>query len=84
MSSATPSPLTIPPEVEAEMTSAVRAFVESLLERIRKLEARVGLKPQNSSLPPARNIRTPARSRRNRNRRRSVAGSLVTRNTNRP
>jgi transposase len=35
------------------MTPAVRAFVESLLVRIRNLEARVGLNPQNSSLPPS-------------------------------
>ncbi len=53
MSSAKPSPLTIPPELEAEMTPAVLAFVESLLERIRNLEAKVGLNPQNSSLPPS-------------------------------
>ena len=53
MLSAKPSPLTISPELEAEMTPAVRAFVESLLERIRNLEARVGLNPQNSSLPPS-------------------------------
>jgi len=53
MSSAKPGPLTITPELEAEMSPAVRAFVESLLERIRNLEARVGLNPQNSSLPPS-------------------------------
>jgi len=53
MSSAQPSPLTIPPELEAEMTPAVRSFVESLLDRIRKLEARLGMNPQNSSLPPS-------------------------------
>jgi transposase len=53
MSSTKPSPHTIPPELEAEMTPAVRAFVESLLERLRNLEARVGLNPQNSSLPPS-------------------------------
>ena len=35
------------------MTPAVRAFVESLLDRIGKLEARVGVNPQNSSLPPS-------------------------------
>ena len=45
--------LTISPELDAEMTPAVRAFVESLLERIGKLEAIVGLTPQNSSLPPS-------------------------------
>jgi transposase len=53
MSSAKPKPLTIPPELDAEMTPAVRAFVESLLDRIGKLEDRVGLNPQNSSLPPS-------------------------------
>jgi transposase len=53
MSSANPNPLTIPPKVEAEMTPAVRAFVASLLDRVRKLEARLGLNPQNSSLPPS-------------------------------
>ena len=53
MSSAKPNPLTIPPELDVEMTPAVRAFVESLLDRIGKLEARVGLNPQNSSLPPS-------------------------------
>ncbi len=53
MSSAQPSPLTIPPELEAEMTPAVRSFVELLLDRIRKLEARLGMNPQNSSLPPS-------------------------------
>jgi transposase len=53
MSSFKPGPLTIPPELEAEMTPAVRAFVVSLLERIRTLEARLGLTPQNSSLPPS-------------------------------
>ncbi len=53
MSSAKPDPLTIPPQLEVEMTPAVRLFVESLLERIRKLEAKAGLTPQNSSLPPS-------------------------------
>jgi transposase len=53
MSSAKPNALTIPPELDAEMTPAVRAFVESLLDRIGKLEARVGATPQNSSLPPS-------------------------------
>jgi len=53
MSSAKPDPLTIPPKLEVEMTPAVRAFVESLLERIRKLEAKGGVSPQNSSLPPS-------------------------------
>jgi transposase len=53
MPPAKPGPLTITPELEAEMSPAVRAFVESLLERIRNLEARVGLNPQNSSLPPS-------------------------------
>jgi len=53
MSSTKPNSLAIPPEVEAEMTPAIRAFVESLLDRIAKLEARLGLNPQNSSLPPS-------------------------------
>jgi len=53
MSSAQPKPLVIPPELDAEMTPAVRAFVKSLLDRIEKLEARVGVNPQNSSLPPS-------------------------------
>ena len=46
------SPLAIPPEVDAEMTPAVRAFVRALLDRIAQLEQ--GRKtPQNSSLPPS-------------------------------
>jgi transposase len=59
MSSQKIKPITIPPELEAEMTPAVRAFVGILLDRIAKLEARVeelerGRKtPQNSSLPPS-------------------------------
>ncbi len=53
MSSTTPKPLTIPPELDAEMTPAVRAFVKSLLKRIEELEAKVGANPQNSSLPPS-------------------------------
>jgi len=43
----------IPPELADEMTPAVRAFVESLLGRIADLEARLGMTPQNSSLPPS-------------------------------
>lgn len=53
MSSAQPQPIVIPPELEAEMTPAVRAFVDMLIDRIAKLEARLGLNPQNSSLPPS-------------------------------
>jgi len=59
MSSAKPHPTAIPPELDAEMTPAVRAFVQSLLAPIAKLEARIaelegGRKtPQNSSLPPS-------------------------------
>jgi len=45
--------LSIPPELEAEMTPAVRAFVQSLLDRIARLEGRLGANPQNSSLPPS-------------------------------
>ena len=58
---------TITPELEAEMTPAVQAFVEVLLVRINQLEAEVsnlraevarlkarrGKTPQNSSLPPS-------------------------------
>lgn len=43
--------LTIPTELGAEMTPAVRAFVEQLLRRIAALEVQVGQTPQNSSLP---------------------------------
>jgi transposase len=61
MSSAKANPLAIPPELDAEMTPAVRAFVQSLLARIAQLEAHVeqlqrqgkGKTPQNSSLPPS-------------------------------
>ena len=53
MSFPQPDPLTIPPELEAEMTPAVRAFVGTLLERIGKLEAKLGMNPQYSSLPPS-------------------------------
>ena len=45
MSSAKPNALTIPPELDAEMTPAVRAFVESLLDRVAQLEAR----PENAA-----------------------------------
>jgi len=54
------SKITIPPELEAEMTAAVRAFVEVLLLRIESLEEEVAelkrrleMNPQNSSLPPS-------------------------------
>jgi len=59
MSSLKIESITIRPELEAEMTPAVRAFVKTLLDRIGQLEARVeelerGRKtPQNSSLPPS-------------------------------
>lgn len=43
----------IPEELVEEMTPAVRAFVESLLARIEQLEARLGMTPDNSSLPPS-------------------------------
>lgn len=43
----------IPEELIDEMTPAVRAFVESLLARIGQLEARLGMTPENSSLPPS-------------------------------
>jgi transposase len=44
--------ITVPPELEAEMTPAVRAFVKTLLDRIKQLE-RGQKTPQNSSLPPS-------------------------------
>jgi transposase len=59
MSSQNIKPITIPPELEAEMTPAVWAFVGILLDRIAELEARVDVlergrkTPQNSSLPPS-------------------------------
>src|SRR4030042_784736 len=59
MWSAAKERLGIPPELETEMTPAVRAFVRALLDRIAKLEARVEelergrTTPQNSSLPPS-------------------------------
>jgi transposase len=53
MSSVPPQPIVISPELEAEMTPAVRTFVDTLLVRIAKLEAQLGLNPQNSSLPPS-------------------------------
>lgn len=61
MSSLKIESITIPPELEAEMTPAVRGFVGVLLDRIAMLEARIeelerqvkGKTPQNSSLPPS-------------------------------
>jgi len=59
MSSPKPSSrLVIPPEIEAEMTPAVKAFAEALIDRfetrIADLEDRIQkLTPQNSSLPPS-------------------------------
>ncbi len=49
-------PSHISEELAAEMTPAVRAFVDALLQRIDQLEAELkGLRktPQNSSLPPS-------------------------------
>ena len=46
----------IPPELESEMSPAVRAFVGSLLDKIDRLETVIdGLRktPENSSLPPS-------------------------------
>jgi len=53
MSSPPAKRLTIPPEIDAEMTPAVRAFVEALIDRIQDLEARLGSNPLNSSRPPS-------------------------------
>jgi len=44
----------IPPELEAEMTPAVKAFVLALLKRLDQAEAKIEkLTPRNSSLPPS-------------------------------
>ena len=51
----------IPPELEAEMTPAVKAFVLALIARVDQLEKQVAdltdkvekLTPRNSSLPPS-------------------------------
>ena len=51
----------IPPEFEAEMTPAVRAFVLALLDQVERLTKEVEsltdqvqkLTPRNSSLPPS-------------------------------
>jgi transposase len=59
MSSVKPQPTAIPPELDAEMTPAVRDLVWSLQARISELEARIAelerrrKTPQNSSLPPS-------------------------------
>lgn len=45
--------LSIPVEIEGEMTPAVRAFVHGLLAKLAELEARLNKTPQNSSLPPS-------------------------------
>lgn len=45
--------LPIPDELAAEMTPAVRAFVDALLRRIAELEARLNQTPRNSSRPPS-------------------------------
>ena len=44
----------IPPELEVEMTPAVKAFVVALLERLDEAEAKIQkLTPRNSSVPPS-------------------------------
>lgn len=49
-----PNRISIPPEIEAEMTPAVRAFVLTLLARIEQLEDQLQqLTPRNSSVPPS-------------------------------
>ena len=56
--------LSIPAEIEGEMTPAVRAFVQELLMKLAELEARLNKSPQNSSLPPSSrhpHARPPAR-----------------------
>ncbi len=61
MSSVKPSPLSIPPELEAEMTPAVRVFVELLLDRIGKLGA--GAKDPAELLAAAQYGASPRQSR---------------------
>jgi hypothetical protein len=56
-----PPRIEIPPEIEAEMTPAVKAFVDSLIDHIQSLTAQVQtltdqvqkLTPRNSSVPPS-------------------------------
>ena len=87
MSSLNMESITIPPDLEAEMTPAVRAFVKMLLDRMGKLETAWknsnadGRRRKTPRCRPVRSIRTPGRSRRNASRRRNVAGSPATRNT---
>jgi transposase len=80
MSSADVKPTAIPPELDAEMTPAVRVFVQSLLVRIAQLEAQVeqlqrqgkGKTPQNSSLPPSSqhpHAKPPTRKRKSKKKR---------------
>jgi len=78
MSSAKPQPTAIPPELDAEMTPAVRDLVWSLQARISELEARIaelerGRKtPQNSSLPPSAqhpHAKPPSRRRKSKRKR---------------
>ena len=64
-SSPKPHPTTIPPELDAKMTPAVRDFIAALLARIVQLEAELeqvrqgkGKTPQNSSLPHCANKST--------------------------
>lgn len=45
--------LEIPPDLAAEMTPAVRRFVDALLKRLAELEDRLKQSPRNSSLPPS-------------------------------
>ena len=46
--------ISIPPELEAEMSPAVKAFVLMLIARIEELEDQVRkLTPRNSSIPPS-------------------------------
>ncbi len=80
------TPLTIPAELDAEMTPAVRAFVKVLLARIESLEnevaelkRRLGQTPENSSRPPS--SQHPPMLRRNRARSRRARSGAVSRDT---
>ena len=81
----------IPPELLAEMTPAVRAFVESLMVQMAEMQARMqaeidelkaqvkNLTPKNSPCPLRLSIRMlDLRPSQNRNQRKNVAGRTDT------
>jgi len=84
MSSAKPpQPTAIPPELDAEITPAVCAFVKSWQARISELEARIAERqrgrktPQDCSLPPSAqhpHAKPPSRKRRSKRKRGNQPG----------